>query len=90
MIMLILLACANTNNSDTGTSAPYCSEVTDDGTAITCNKTGQPAYSCAGNNDKCWYDAGGTDLFHYDCNRPADRDDAQQQLFDFCGGFSPA
>lgn len=91
MLFLLLVACSATNASDT--SAPICTRVHVQDTrtggeyVAVCTKTGQPAYTCE-DVDSCWLDAGGDAIFDYDCNRPADKDDAEQQLNDYCGGYT--
>lgn len=86
--LILILACNAQHSHSVDTDTPYCSEVNDNGTAINCDKTGQPAYSCA-DNKNCWYDAGSDNIFYYECDRPASADDAKQKLLDYCGSFSP-
>ena len=92
MLLVFLFACSSTNTADT--TSPICNRVhiQDAGTGaehvVICSETGQPAYDCDGGGGSCWLDAGGDAVFDYNCNRPADKDDAAQELSDYCGGFT--
>lgn len=87
MLLLLWLACSPTPRNSIDTDTPFCARVHVDADTVVCTATNQPAYSCADNTD-CWFDAGGDAIWHFDCNRPADEDDARQALTDYCGGFT--